>query len=61
MKAALSAVRPKPMNKVSHGDMSRFTVRYAVVYAPMPTKAACPKEVRPPTPVSSTRPSTGNA
>jgi hypothetical protein len=54
--SALAPVIPKPISSVNHGEMPVLTVSQAVVYAPIPTNAAWPKEVSPPIPVSSTRP-----
>ena len=45
------------MASVNQGDVPYRVVRYAVVYAPMPTNAAWPNDVCPATPVSRTRPS----
>ncbi len=45
----------------SHPGSAVVVLSHALVYAPMPTKAAWPKEVSPATPVSSTSPSATSA
>ena len=45
----------------SHGERPCAVVSQAVAYAAMPTNAAWPNDVAPPTPVSSTRPSATSA
>ena len=54
--SALTPVIASPIGSVIHGETPAFTVSQAVVYAPIPTKAACPNEVSPAMPVSSTSP-----
>ena len=56
--SAASPVMARPIQTVSHGEIPCVTDRYAAVYAPMPTNAACPNEMSPVMPVSSTMPST---
>ncbi|MDT4872563.1 hypothetical protein D3C81_1321970 [compost metagenome] len=53
---AEATVITRPTSSPNHGDNPNCVVRYAVLYAPSPTNAACPNDVMPPTPVSSTSP-----
>ncbi len=55
--SAAATASSSPTGSVSQGETPIFVTRKAAVYAPMPTKAACPKLVSPLTPVSRTRPS----
>ena len=54
--SAANAVTRSPTHTVSHGEMPCTVVKYADVYAPSPTNAACPNDVSPATPVSNIRP-----
>ena len=54
---AIAAVAARPTSNVSHGDQPNIVVSTAVAYAPKPTKAACPNDVCPATPVSNSKPS----
>ncbi len=56
--SATTSVSARPHSSPSQGDAPNAVVTYAVAYAPRPTNAAWPNDVRPATPVSSTRPST---
>src|SRR5262252_422117 len=55
--SAIATVITTPASSPSHGDSANWVDSTAVLYAPTPTNAAWPNDVRPPTPVSSTNPS----
>ncbi len=59
--AAVAPETRSPIASPTKGDPPILVVHQALAYAPMPRKAACPKEMMPPEPVISTRPSATRA
>jgi hypothetical protein len=56
----MAAARGSPRLPIQAAAVGEVQI-HAVAYAPMPTNAAWPKEVMPPTPVSITRPAATSA